>query len=71
MGGNPRCPEGDQHIHFTLDALTGLRERGEQFHALGEECDDLRGMPLGGVCRRLLQILHRPLPVPPALKVDC
>src|SRR5262245_31643654 len=68
--GNQRSPEGDQHRYFTLDALTGLRERGEQFHTLGEERDDLlEGMPLGGVLRCLVQILHGPPVVLPPLKV--
>ena len=70
FGGNQRCPEGDQHIHFTLDALTGLRERGQQLQSLRDERDDLVGcMPLGGVLRGLLEVLHGPLVVPPALKV--
>src|SRR5262245_42673296 len=67
LRGTQRWPEGEQQLHFTLDALTGLRERGEQLQALGDERDDLVGRrPLGGVLRGLLQVVHRPRVIPPA-----
>ena len=61
LDGRQSHPQGHHQGELLLRAGRRLGQRGQQRHSLGEERDDFGvGMPLGGVVRRLCQVLHGP-----------